>query len=170
MDMAIHDFDLARFISGSEVEEVYVQGAVLVDPVFQELGDIDTAVTTLRFQSGAIGVIDNSRQAVYGYDQRLEVFGSNGCVTVENDYHNTAQIMTKQSVYRDTPKYFFLERYNDAYIDEVRAFVESIQTGQPVLVSGNDGLQAELIAHAARMSLLEQRPVKLDEVKARFGI
>ena len=170
MDMAIHDFDLARYITGSEVEEVYVQGAVLVDPVFDELGDIDTAITTLKFQNGTLGVIDNSRKAVYGYDQRVEVFGSNGCIVVDNDHHNTAQIMTRNMVYRDTPKYFFLERYNDAYIDELRSFVECIRNGETVLVSGHDGFQAELIAHSARLSWLEKRPVRLEEVKERFGL
>lgn len=164
LDMAIHDFDLARFLSGSDIEEVYVQGAVLVDPVFSELGDIDTAVTTLRFANGAIGVIDNSRQAVYGYDQRVEVFGSKGCVVVDNDHHNTAHILTADGVHRDSPKHFFLERYNDAYVEEIRCFVESVRTGEAVPVTGHDGYQAERAAHAARRSWLEKRPVKVSEV------
>lgn len=170
MDMAIHDFDLARFLIGSNIEEVYVQGAVLVDSMFEQLGDIDTAVTLLKFDNGAIGVIDNSRKAVYGYDQRVEVFGSEGCIAVDNEYHNSAQIMTRNHVYRDSPKYFFLERYNEAYLDELRAFVDCVRDGKPVAVEGNDGFQAELVAHAARLSWLEQRPIRVAEVAAGLGL
>lgn len=163
IDMSIHDFDIARFLSGSDVEEVYVHGAVLVDPVFAEYGDIDTAIITLKFKNGAIGVIDNSRKAVYGYDQRVEVFGSKGCVTVKNDFPNTAELTTDEGVYTDKPKYFFLERYQEAYIKETKAFIESVAFGKEVPVNGNDGLQAELIAHAARKSFEEKRPVKISE-------
>jgi len=164
IDMAIHDFDMARYLCGSEVEEVYVAGASLIDPVFGEFGDIDTAVTTLKFANGAIGVIDNSRKAAYGYDQRVEVFGSKGSVVVQNDYPNTAEILTSTGVYRDKPLYFFLERYKDAYVEETVRFVESILSGSDVPVNGYDGLQAERIAHAARKSMLEKRPVSLSEI------
>jgi myo-inositol 2-dehydrogenase / D-chiro-inositol 1-dehydrogenase len=164
MDMAIHDFDMARFLSGSEVKEVYVQGAVLVDPVIGELGDIDTAIITLEFNSGALGVIDNSRKAVYGYDQRVEVFGSEGSVSVTNDHPNTVEISTKDMVFRDNPKFFFLERYHESYVDETRQFIHSIQHGVQPPVDGNDALQAERIAFAARKSLLERRPVSLSEI------
>ncbi|SFJ88184.1 inositol 2-dehydrogenase [Thermoflavimicrobium dichotomicum] len=165
IDMTIHDFDMVRYLSGSEVEEVYVQGEVLIDHVFAECGDIDTAVTVLKLKNGAIGVIDNSRKAVYGYDQRVEVFGSKGCITVDNDYPNTALISTAEGVYQDKPKYFFLERYHHAYLEEVKSFIESVLEDRPVLVDGHDGLQAEMIAHAARRSWLEKRPVKLSELQ-----
>lgn len=164
IDMAIHDFDMARFLSGSDVEEVYVQGAVLVDPIFGELEDVDTAVITLKFKNGAIGVIDNSRKAVYGYDQRVEVFGSLGCATVKNDFPNAAELTTDEGVYTDKPKYFFLERYLDAYVEETREFVDCILYNKDVSVSGYDGLQAELMAHAAKKSFKEGRPVKLSEI------
>ncbi|WP_145020427.1 inositol 2-dehydrogenase [Paenibacillus sp. Y412MC10] len=163
MDMAIHDFDMARFLSGSEVDEVYVQGAVLVDPVIGELGDVDTAVIMLRFRNGAIGVIDNSRQAAYGYDQRVEVFGSLGQVNVQNDFPNSAEISTAGGVYRDKPKHFFLERYETAYRLEIKSFVQAIVKNEDVPVSGEDGYQAELLADAARKSWLEKRPVSLSE-------
>ncbi|WP_248930233.1 inositol 2-dehydrogenase [Paenibacillus hamazuiensis] len=165
MDMAIHDFDMARFVSGSEVTEVYAQGAVLVDPAIGELGDIDTAIITLKFANGALGVIDNSRKAVYGYDQRVEVFGSEGSVGTNNDFPNTAEISTKNGIIRDNPKFFFLERYHDSYIDETRQFIDSVLNGEKVPVDGNDALQAEKIAFAAKRSLSEGRPVKLEEVK-----
>lgn len=163
MDMAIHDFDMARFLSGSEVDEVYVQGAVLVDPVIGELGDVDTAVITLKFKNGALGVIDNSRQAAYGYDQRVEVFGSLGQVNVQNDFPNSAEISTAGGVHRDNPKHFFLERYETAYRVEIESFIHAIANNEDVPVSGEDGYQAELLADAARKSWLEKRPVSLSE-------
>jgi myo-inositol 2-dehydrogenase/D-chiro-inositol 1-dehydrogenase len=164
MDMSIHDFDMARYLAGSEVEEVFVQGAVLVDPLFRECGDVDTAVITLKFQNGALGVIDNSRKAVYGYDQRVEVFGSKGCVTVKNDFPNSAELSTAEGVYADKPKYFFLERYKEAYMDEMKAFIASLLHDTSVPVDGNDGYQAELIAYAAKKSFLERRPIRLDQI------
>ncbi|QZT35236.1 inositol 2-dehydrogenase [Caldalkalibacillus thermarum TA2.A1] len=164
VDMAIHDFDMARYVSGSEVEEVFVKGGVLVDPAIGEAGDIDTAVITLTFNNGAIGIIDNSRQAVYGYDQRVEVFGSKGCVTTNNDYPNTAQWWTADGVHGDKPLYFFLERYKESYVEEVKAFIDCIIHDKKPAVDGQDGLQAELIAYAAKKSLLESRPVKIEEI------
>lgn len=162
MDMSIHDFDMARYLAASEVVEVYAKGAVLVDSVFEELGDIDTAVITLTFANGALGIIDNSRKAAYGYDQRVEVFGSKGCITVSNDFSNSAEIMTEHGVHRDKPLLFFLERYRNAFREEVIQFCSSIQQGTPVPVSGFDGLQAERIAEAARQSLRDGVPVSLE--------
>lgn len=164
MDMMIHDFDMARYVSGSEVVEVYAQGNVLVDPVFDQYGDVDTAIVTLKFANGALGVIDNSRQAVYGYDQRVEVFGSKGAVAVANDHPNTAEISTAEGIQRDKPLHFFLERYNGAYIEETQAFIEAVLYNKPLLVEGNDGLQAELIALAAKLSSQLGQPVKISEV------
>ena len=163
IDMTIHDFDMARYLSGSDVEEVYVQGAVLIDPVFGEYGDVDTAVITLKFKNGGIGVIDNSRKAAYGYDQRVEVFGSKGSITVKNDHPNSAELSTEEGVYLDKPKYFFLERYQEAFIEEVKLFADCILNEKEPPVNGNDGLQAEIIAHLAKKSLLEKRPVNIKE-------
>ncbi|SKB02583.1 inositol 2-dehydrogenase [Sporosarcina newyorkensis] len=160
-DMSIHDFDMARYVTGSEVVEVYAQGDNLIDPNIGKAGDIDTAVITLKFENGAIGIIDNSRKAVYGYDQRVEVFGSKGSITVENDRPTSAEISTEEGVFKDKLKYFFLERYKDAYITETYAFIESILHNKPLLCTGNDGLQAERIAKAADLSLKERRPVKI---------
>ncbi|WP_159881263.1 inositol 2-dehydrogenase [Paenibacillus puerhi] len=164
MDMMIHDFDMARFVSGSEVEEVYAQGNVLVDPVFAEHGDVDTAIVTLRFANGALGVIDNSRQAVYGYDQRVEVFGSKGSVAVTNDHPNTAEISTSEGIRKDKPLHFFLERYQAAYVEETQLFIDCLAQGKPLPVEGNDALQAERIALAAKLSSRLRRPVKLSEL------
>lgn len=163
MDMMIHDFDMARFVSGCEAEEVYAYGSVLVDPVFEQCGDVDTAIVMVRFQNGAVAVIDNSRKAVYGYDQRVEVFGSGGSVSIANDYPNTAEVHTAEGVHRDKPLHFFLERYNDAYIDETKQFIQCIFDNRDVPINGNDGLQAELMALAAKCSIRLGRPVKLSE-------
>lgn len=163
-DMTIHDFDMIRYLSGSEVEEVYAAGGVLVDPEIGKAGDIDTAVVTLKLANGAIGVIDNSRKAVYGYDQRAEVFGSKGAVQTRNDTDSTAVYACEAGVISEKPKYFFLERYMQSFADEISAFVEAIEQNLPTPVNGNDGLQPVLIALAAQKSLKEGRAVKLTEV------
>jgi myo-inositol 2-dehydrogenase/D-chiro-inositol 1-dehydrogenase len=165
MDMMIHDFDMARFLTGSEVEEVYAQGSVLVDPVFGKHGDVDTAIVTLRFANGALGVIDCSRKAVYGYDQRAEVFGSKGSAAATNDHPNTAVLSTEEGIISEKPLHFFLERYNTAYIEETEQFINVLLQGGDVSVSGADACQAERIALAAKLSLRDNRSVKLSELK-----
>ncbi|HWQ14131.1 MAG TPA: inositol 2-dehydrogenase [Roseiflexaceae bacterium] len=164
LDMAIHDWDMARFLTGSEIEEVYVQGGVLVDPAIGAAGDIDTHVTLLRFASGAIGTVDNSRRAVYGYDQRVEVFGSAGAIQTENNYPNNSVVSTAESVRRDLPLNFFMQRYLEAYAAEVSAFVDAVARGRPAPVGGRDGRAALLVGLAAKKSYLEQRPVRVAEV------
>ncbi|KHF41355.1 inositol 2-dehydrogenase [Halalkalibacter okhensis] len=164
MDMTIHDFDMVRYLSGSEVTEVSVNAANLVDPMFGTHGDVDTALITLTFENGAMAMIDNSRQAVYGYDQRVEVFGSNGVVSAENEAQTNVQIATKDSVELDHPKYFFLDRYKDAYVEEIKEFAEAILEDKPLTCSGEDGYKAELLALAAKRSWEEKRSVSLTEV------
>lgn len=163
-DMTIHDFDMVRYLSGSEVTEVYAAGGVLVNPEIGKAGDIDTAVITLKLENGAIAVIDNSRKAVYGYDQRAEVFGSKGAIQTANDTPSTAILSNVNGVIAEKPKYFFLERYMQSFADEMACFVDSVVNDKPTLVNGNDGLQPVLIAIAAKKSLDEGRPVKLSEV------
>jgi myo-inositol 2-dehydrogenase/D-chiro-inositol 1-dehydrogenase len=164
-DMSIHDFDMARYVTGSEVTEVYAQGANLIDPVIGDVGDIDTAVITLKFANGAIGVIDNSRKAVYGYDQRVEVFGSKGSVIAGNDHLTNVEISTEKGICKDKLKHFFLERYKEAYAQEIYAFIDSILHNKPLCCTGNDGLQAELIARAAQQSLEMGKPIKIEHIK-----
>jgi myo-inositol 2-dehydrogenase/D-chiro-inositol 1-dehydrogenase len=164
LDMMIHDFDMARYLIGSEVEEVYAAGNVLVDPAIGQAGDIDTAVVTLRFANGVIGTIDNSRQAVYGYDQRVEVFGSGGMVRAENETADRTFLSDAAGVHAALPLYFFVERYAEAYIAEMEAFVKAVQQDTPPPVSGPDGRAPVVIAYAAARSLHEGRPVRLDEV------
>jgi len=164
LDMTIHDFDMVRYLSESEVEEVYALGGVLVNPEIGEAGDIDTAIITLKLKNGALGVIDNSREAAYGYDQRAEVFGSLGSVAISNDSGSKAVISTKDGVTSEKPLYFFLERYMQSFGEEVNQFVEAIVNDKDVPVNANDGLQPVLIGLAAKKSLEEKRPVKISEI------
>jgi len=164
LDMTIHDFDMARYLVGSEVEEVYVAGGVMVDPAIGEVGDIDTAVITLKFANGAIGTIDNSRQAVYGYDQRVEMFGSEGCIEVHNDRPNNHIFSDATGVHSEKPYYFFLERYMGSFVTEMRAFVTAVSEDKSVPVTGVDGRIPVVIGLAARRSYLENRPVRLTEI------
>ena len=165
MDMMIHDFDMARFLLG-EVDEVFALADVMVDPAIGAAGDIDTAKVMLRFENGVIGTIENSRQAVYGYDQRVEVFGSGGAASSGNWHPNAVTISDARSVRQDLPLHFFVERYFESYVVEMRAFVQAIANGQPVPVVGNDGRAPVLLAMAGMRSLEEKRPVKLAELEA----
>lgn len=162
LDMTIHDFDMARFLLNSEVEEVYAGAAVLIDSAIGEAGDVDTALVTLKFQSGALGVIDNSRKAVYGYDQRVEVFGSQGAVTAGNEAPVNVEYSCGEGVIRPKPKYFFTERYREAYIKEIEAFIHSVGGDSEPPVGGEDGLKAVLIGAAAKESLASGKPVRVE--------
>ena len=166
LDMTIHDFDMARYLSGSEVEEVYVAAGVMVDPEIGAAGDVDTAVITLRFANGAIGTIDNSRKAVYGYDQRVEVFGSLGMVQAHNNTTDNDVYYTAEGVQSAKPLYFFLERYMESFIAELREFAQSVQDDTTPPVVGIDGRIPVVIGMAAKKSYLENRPVKISEIIA----
>lgn len=165
LDMTIHDFDMVRFLSGSEAVEVYATGAALVDPAIGAAGDVDTCVVTLRLANGALATIDNSRQAVYGYDQRIEVFGSGGMVAVGNRTPDGAVQYSADGVIAAKPLHFFLERYEEAYVAELRQFVDCVRAGRPVPVGGRDGLMPVIMGLAAGRSLKEGRPVRLTEIE-----
>jgi myo-inositol 2-dehydrogenase/D-chiro-inositol 1-dehydrogenase len=165
LDMTIHDFDMVRFLAGCDAEEIYVQSAVLVDPAIGEAGDVDTAVITLKMENGAIAVIDNSRRAAYGYDQRAEVFGSKGMVATANDTLSTAVISNAEGVTGEKPLYFFLERYMQSFATEVKGFINAIENDTDTLVGVEDGLKPVLMGIAAKKSVEEHRPVKLSEIE-----
>ncbi|CEM63170.1 inositol 2-dehydrogenase [Treponema phagedenis] len=165
LDMTIHDFDMVRYLTGADVVEVFANGAVLVDPAIGKAGDIDTAIITLKMSNGALAVIDNSRKAAYGYDQRAEVFGSKGQAAVTNDSESTLVLSTENGVTGEKPLYFFLERYMASFTKEVSLFVKAIEENSAVPVDINDGLQPVLIATAALKSLQERRPVLLSEIQ-----
>jgi len=163
-DMTIHDFDMARFLAGSEPLEVYAIGNALINKEIVDYDDIDTAIITIKFENGAMAVIDNSRQAAYGYDQRIEVFGSKGMVKCENNTPTQTTLFSKDGVVKDKPLYFFLERYQESFQEELVQFFNAVETGQDVPVGGKDGLVALLMGVAAKKSLKENRPVCISEV------
>jgi len=165
-DFTIHDLDTARFLSGNEIDEVFAAGAVLIDPEIGAAGDIDTAVITLRLANGALCVIDNSRQATYGYDQRFEVFGSKGNLVVDNLRPTTMEAFLEGGVFADKPLPSFPERYQDAFIGELQDFINCVAEGTPVSVTARDALAAVRAATAARTSMLENRPVQLATMTA----
>lgn len=164
VDMTIHDFDMARYITGSEVTEVFTKAAVLVDPAIGMAGDVDTAIITLTFANGAIGVIDNSRKAAYGYDQRVEIFGTKGMVNADNNYPENHRYYSSDGVQGSLPLNFFMDRYIESYANEMKLFCDAIINGKEMPTSGVDGLMSVAIAIAAKKSHLEKRSVKLSEI------
>lgn len=165
LDMTVHDFDMARFIGG-EVEEVYANAAVTVDEAIGEAGDVDTALIALKFKNGAIGVIDNCRKACYGYDQRLEVFGTGGQASAANDTPTNVSYINEKGNMTDKPLYFFLERYMQSFTDEMTEFINAVQNDELTKTTVNDGLEALRLGLAAKLSVKEHRPVKLSEIEA----
>lgn len=165
LDMTIHDFDMVRFLAGCDAEEIYVQSAVLVDPAIGEAGDVDTAVITIKMENGAIAVIDNSRRAAYGYDQRAEVFGSKGMAATSNDTASSVVLSTDAGVTGEKPLYFFLERYMQSFATEVGCFIDAIENDTDTPLGVVDGLKPVLMGIAAKKSVAEHRPVKLSEIE-----
>jgi myo-inositol 2-dehydrogenase/D-chiro-inositol 1-dehydrogenase len=163
-DMMIHDFDMARFLMGDEVEEVYAAAGVFTDPMFTEADDFDTAVVVLHFRSGAIGTIDNSRKATFGYDQRVEILGSKGKIASENRYPNQVLVSGEKAVYSDLPLNFFMQRYTESFAAELQSFTQAVLEDKPVAVSGADSRIPVVMALAARKSYDEHRPVKISEI------
>ncbi len=166
LDMTIHDFDMARYISGKKVKEVFAKATVKVDPEIGQAGDVDTAVITLTFEDDSMAVIDNCRKAAYGYDQRLEVFGSKGMAQAENNFPNNHKLFTETGVSGDLPLHFFLERYDASYNQEIREFIDAMVTGSAMPVNGEDGLISIAMGLAAKKSIEENRPVKMTEILA----
>jgi myo-inositol 2-dehydrogenase/D-chiro-inositol 1-dehydrogenase len=165
-DMMIHDFDMARYLMGEEVEEIYAAGGVLVEPAFKAENDLDTALAVLHFQSGAIGTIDNSRKAAFGYDQRVEILGSKGKIASENRFPNEVVVSGEKSVYTDLPLNFFMQRYTESFALELQQFVQAVLEGKPTPVTGDDARVPVVMALAARKSYDEHRPVRLAEISA----
>ncbi|HEY2219759.1 MAG TPA: inositol 2-dehydrogenase [Gaiellaceae bacterium] len=164
LDMTIHDFDMARFVTGSEVIEVYARGAVRITPELVELGDVDTAVVTLVHENGALTVIDNSRRAAYGFDQRVEAFGSRGVAASENPVAHTGVVRTADGTRAAALPYFFVERYLPSYAAQWTAFASAVRSGGTSPVTGADGRAPLAIGLAAGRSVREQRPVRVEEI------
>ena len=165
LDMTIHDLDMARYIVDDEVKEVYAKGYNLIDPEIGKAGDIDSGYLMLTFNNDVTVLIENSRHASYGYDQRLEVFGSEGMMKAENPLKTTNYFLDKNGVQVSRNLDFFIDRYAESYRIEMQTFVACLQKKIPMPITADDGLQAMLIALAANISLKENRPVRLDEVR-----
>jgi myo-inositol 2-dehydrogenase/D-chiro-inositol 1-dehydrogenase len=166
LDMTIHDFDMARYVTESEVVEVFARGAVRLDPDFADAGDVDTAMVMLVHENGCLTSIDNSRRAVYGYDQRVEVFGSEGMAATENPLEHSAIIRTSEGTREPTLPYFYLERYTASYVREWEAFVAALANGAPPPVTTSDARAPLVIGLAAWRSVREDRPVRIEEITA----
>ena len=164
LDMTIHDFDMSCFLMGHDVITVYAAAAVRVDPAIGAIGDVDTATIVLQYGDGTLLTIENGRSSAFGYDQRVEVFGSKGSIRVDNAYPTTATLSTEESVRRDVPYHFFLDRYKGAYIEELRAFSEAVLDGKPSPLSGKEARMPVVIGLAAKLSLKAGRPVEIAEI------
>ncbi|WEK06365.1 MAG: inositol 2-dehydrogenase [Candidatus Devosia phytovorans] len=163
-DMTIHDFDMARFLLGEEIETVSAQASVLVDKAIGEAGDYDSVSVMLSTASGKHATISNSRRATYGYDQRIEVHGSKGAVSAENQRPVSIEVANATGYTRPPLHDFFMTRYTEAYAHEISAFIDSVESKSPASPSGLDGLIALALADAALKSVKEGRAVKVSEV------
>jgi myo-inositol 2-dehydrogenase/D-chiro-inositol 1-dehydrogenase len=161
---------MVRYVSGEEVEEVFAYGANLVDPAIGAAGDIDTAIASMKLTGGALAVIDNCRRCAYGYDQRLEVFGSKGQIVIGNDTGANYAYYSSDGVNSDKPLYFFLERYMDAYAKEIGSFISAIETDIEPAVGIKDGLMDVAVGLAAKESLVRRAPVKVKEILIKYGL
>jgi myo-inositol 2-dehydrogenase/D-chiro-inositol 1-dehydrogenase len=164
LDMTIHDFDMVRFLVPDEVAEIQAFGSVLMEPAIGAAGDIDTAVTVITFTGGTLATIENSRKCAYGYDQRVEVFGSGGMISVGNKAAVTTASSDKRGIHGPLPLHFFTERYADAYLEEMKSFLQAVILNREPEVTGMDGRIPVVMAHAALRSLSEHRPVHLEEI------
>jgi len=166
LDMTIHDFDMARFVTGSDVVEVSAFGARLIAPEYEQFDDWDTAMITLVHENGCLTGIDNSRQAIYGYDQRVEVFGSRGMAASQNPRLNTSAVQTQEGARLPQLSNFFLDRYTESFVREWEAFATAVRTGAPTAVTGLDARAPLVVGLAAIRSAREGRPVRVDELEA----
>jgi myo-inositol 2-dehydrogenase/D-chiro-inositol 1-dehydrogenase len=164
MDMTIHDLDMACYLAGDEVVEVFAKGFNLIDPEIGKAGDIDTAYLMITFRNDVTVMIENSRKACYGYDQRLEVFGSGGMMKAENPLRTTNYFSDGNGVHLSHNLDFFIDRYAESYLLEIKAFIEALEKNTPMPVTGEDGLKAMLLALAADRSMRENRVVRVSEV------
>ncbi|EKT55668.1 inositol 2-dehydrogenase [Providencia sneebia] len=160
-DMTIHDFDMARFMIGEEPCSVFAQGSNVVDPAIGQAGDIDTAFIILKFPSGAMATISNSRRSGYGYDQRIELHGEKGLLTAGNIKENSVELLSEVGCLSAKPEYFFLQRYNEAYKAEWEHFVDILAGRATSETTGTDGELALYLADKALESLKTGKEVKL---------
>lgn len=164
VDFMIHDFDMARFLTGSEVTEVFATGTSVSDPQIAEYGDFGSGHAMLKFANGAIGVLEVSRRSNFGHDQRIEALGSKGCVMDDNVYENNVRLFNEEGYHGAKVPYHFPERYKEAYFDELRDFAQAVENRTEASVTGFDGLQAVLIAEAAARSAKSGKMEKVEVI------
>ena len=157
-DLCIHDFDMLNFLTGEKTKEIYVNGGVFIDKRLRDIGDIDNAIITLELESGVLCLIDSSRQTHYGYDQRIELFGSIGMISVENKKDNLYFFSDSKQTQSSKIKYSFIERYRDSYLNELEHFYNSIVSNTTPNVGPENILSAIQVADAGRQSLKNKRP------------
>ena len=158
LDMTIHDFDMVKYLSGSEISEIYARGGCFIDPEIKKANDIDTAIINMSLKNGDLAIINNSRKSVYGYDQRIEVLGSRGTLKVGNKLLNGVQKGTKNGFTRANPKNFFIDRYEKSYKKEILDFIKSIKGEAVEHANVDDGLHALKSGLAANKSLFNNKP------------
>ena len=166
LDMTIHDFDMARYVAGSDVVEVFAKGWVSVDQAIGDAGDYDTVTVVLTHENGTVTTIDNCRQSAYGYDQRVEAFGSGGSAQSQNHRDHYAVTLTADGGRSAKVPNFFLDRYIPSYVNQWNEFAAAVQSGQPTPVSGADGRAPLLMGLAAGRSVAENRPVAISEIES----
>ncbi len=164
LDMTIHDFDMTRFLLDREATEIMAMGCVRINPEIKKIGDIDTCLINMHLQNDILASIDNSRRAVYGYDQRVEIFGSDGMISVANAKPDTHVYINQEGEHTARPHYFFVERYKEAYVAELKSFIDCLLHHHAPPVNGRDGLMALVMGMAAQKSFKEHRPVALNEI------
>jgi len=173
IDMTIHDFDMANFVyqtgnateeNGNDIESVYTVGSATIDPIFKKCNDHDLVVITLKLRNGSVAIIENSRRAVYGYDQRLEAFCTAGMVTADNDTPTNCKVYTAEKTSSDKIHWWFFSRYKEAFINELQQFADTIRHREkPSPVGGEDMLRALILAEASKESLLTGKPVQVPD-------
>ena len=165
LDMTIHDFDMARYVTGSEVVEVYARGSVRIEPSYRDAGDVDTALVVLEHEDGCVTAIDNSRRSTYGYDQRVEAFGSAGMAASGNPATHAGVVLTAEGESSPVMPRFFLDRYAESYERAWQAFVDAVREGREPPVGIEDARAPLVIGLAAWRSLRERRPVRVEEIE-----
>lgn len=161
-DTTVHDFDMARYVMQDEIVEVYATGNTLISEDIKNLGDLDTTMVLLKFKNGAVGSINNSRQAVYGYDQRVEVFGSSGTTIAHNEKETQVEVIDSDGAHTEKPLYFNTERYPEAFFNEIKEFVDAVYYDKDIPVGGRDAKISVLLSMAAQKSYKENKPIKID--------
>ena len=164
LDMAIHDFDLARYLMNSEITEVYSTASIFGDLPLEAVEDVDTAVTILKFKNKGFATIENSRNSTYGYDQRIEVFGEKGLLSAQNKLDDSVYFANNSGFHRPKPVGFFIERYKESYINILDSFVQCLEQNKDLELTFQDGLQSLAISLAAKKSSKQNRTVLLSEI------